>query len=132
MNQTPTVMYYIKDAKKEKALSELCKDLQLHTRKIKPGDSNRAIGNLAGSPGKGAVAKEKAPAGYQLPELLIFSALEDKKLDEFLAEYRKRTIPPVGLKAIVTSQNINWSLYELTRELMREQMTILMSNRERR
>lgn len=128
MNQTPTVMYYIKDARKEKSLLELCKGLQLHTRKIKSGDVNRTVGALAGIQSKCASNTEKAPIGYQLPELLIFSAMEDKKLEEFLAEYRNRKIEPVGLKAIVTSQNVKWSVYELTRELVKERLSILMRN----
>lgn len=126
MNYKALVIYHIKDQKKEKKFIELCKRLQLYTRKIKPHDVNSSVGTLAGFPGMTAKKEKKAPAGYELPELLVFSGMSDKKLDEFLAEYRREGIDTINLKAIVTAENISWSLYELTGELVKERTSILM------
>lgn len=130
MKQTAIVMYYIKDKEKERKLMQLCEKLQLSTKKVKLEDANRTIGELVGISGTGFLKTkaEKAPAGYLLPELLIFSGMSDKKLDEFLGEYRRQKIEPIGLKAIVTLDNISWSLYELTKELIKEQTAIIMGN----
>ncbi|MDE6312288.1 MAG: DUF3783 domain-containing protein [Lachnospiraceae bacterium] len=126
MNHTELVMYHIKDSKKEKKLMGLCKRLQMQTRKIKSGDVNCSVGVLAGFPEMAVRTAQKAPMGYQLPELLVFSGMPEKRLDEFLAEYRTESIEPVGLKAIITPQNVHWSLYELTAELVKERAAIIM------
>lgn len=129
MNQTALVMYYIKDSRKEKQVIKLCRELQLRTRKIKSGDVNCTLGAMTGISGMPLKTGKKAPAGYELPELLVFSGMADKKLDEFLAEYRALGIEPISLKAIITPQNVTWSLYELTTELIRERASILMGNK---
>ena len=70
-------------------------------------------------------AIQNVPTGYSLPELIIFSGLKDNKLDEFLAEYKKMGIAPIGLKAVVTIHNVNWTMYELAEELVRERISIM-------
>ena len=70
-------------------------------------------------------ANQNVPMGYSLPELIVFSGLKDNKLDEFLAEYKKMGIAPIGLKAVVTIHNVNWTMYELAEELVRERISIM-------
>lgn len=65
-----------------------------------------------------------------MPELLIFSGLADGKLDEFLAEYRKKGIEPVSLKAVITAHNISWTVYQLVSELVKERAAILMGHQQ--
>lgn len=121
------VMYHTKDSKKEKQLTELCKQLGFHTRKIKVSDANVRLSTLAGLLGTLVSPQdEKAPKDYQMPELLIFSGLAEEKLDKFLAEYKKSGLPPISLKAVITPYNIGWTVYQLTTELVREQTAIML------
>lgn len=149
---TDLIMYKINEEEKEKKFMELCKKLGLHTRRLKDSDANISISVLNGNgkaetikqkPGlvnslnsenkisdiKKPADKKKSPGGYKIPEVLIFSGISDNKLDEFLAEYKKMQIEPVGLKAVVTIHNINWSLYELIEELIKERAMAMFSNR---
>ncbi len=53
-------------------------------------------------------------------EILLFFGYNSKELDAFLTAYREEGIPPVSLKAIVTANNLNWSIKKLRSELLIE------------
>lgn len=125
------ILYYIPDMKKEKQVKELCRNLQISTRALKSTDMNIEIGMLAGIGGTAAKEHAKAPEGYPPPEVLIFSGVSDELLDRFLAEYKEAGIAPIGLKAVVTVHNRTWTLYELTLELMKERMAMMMGKVKR-
>lgn len=123
------ILYYIPDIKKEKQIKELCRKMQIQTRALKSSDLNVEVGVLAGLGGVTAKEHTKAPEGYPLPEVLIFSGFPDELLDSFLAAYKEEGIAPIGLKAVLTVHNRTWTLYELTLELMRERMAFMMGRR---
>jgi hypothetical protein len=130
---TDLIMYKINETSKEKQVVNLCRKLGLKTRKLKDSDAKITVGTLTGngkinaSPGNQMLntANQNVPTGYALPELIVFSGLKDNKLDEFLAEYKKMGIAPIGLKAVVTIHNVNWTMYELAEELVRERISIM-------
>ena len=130
---TDLIMYKINETSKEKQVVNLCRKLGLKTRKLKDSDAKITVGTLTGngkinaSPGNQMLntANQNVPTGYSLPELIVFSGLKDNKLDEFLAEYKKMGIAPIGLKAVVTIHNVNWTMYELAEELVRERISIM-------
>lgn len=130
---TDLIMYKINETSKEKQVVNLCRKLGLKTRKLKDSDAKITVGTLTGNGKINAspdnqmlnTANQNVPTGYSLPELIIFSGLKDNKLDEFLAEYKKMGIAPIGLKAVVTIHNVNWTMYELAEELVRERISII-------
>lgn len=130
---TDLIMYKINETSKEKQVVNLCRKLGLKTRKLKDSDAKITVGTLTGNGKINAspdnqmlnTANQNVPTGYSLPELIIFSGLKDNKLDEFLAEYKKMGIVPIGLKAVVTIHNVNWTMYELAEELIRERISIM-------
>lgn len=130
---TDLIMYKINELSKEKQVVNLCRKLGLKTRKLKDSDAKITVGTLTGngkinaSPDNQMLnnANQNVPTGYSLPELIVFSGLKDNKLDEFLAEYKKMGIAPIGLKAVVTIHNVNWTMYELAEELVRERISIM-------
>lgn len=118
------IMLHTADKKKEKQILELCSSMGLSVKLLTGKDINRMTGKLAEihfSPVQtSGPAHGKAPAGYILPDLIVFAGLDDKRLDEFLAAYKKAQIAPIGLKAVITPYNLTWSLYTLVSELIRE------------
>lgn len=130
---TDLIMYKINEPSKEKQVVNLCRKLGLKTRKLKDSDAKITVGTLTGNGKINAspdnqmlnTANQNVPTGYSLPELIVFSGLKDNKLDEFLAEYKKMGIAPIGLKAVVTIHNVNWTMYELAEELVRERISIM-------
>ncbi len=131
MNYLPLVMLRVEDQKKEQQIIQLCQRLGCRTKRLEDKDADTAVSVLAGinKAAAGSRPAEKAPAGYRLPELLIFSGFPEERLDEFLAEYKKAEIAPVGLKAVVTLHNLGWSVYQLAAELYRERMAILLNRK---
>lgn len=130
----PLILLYIPKEEKRQRIMELCGGLRLETSLLTAKDAKKTIGELAGyrmagTPGRGRSKTElypEPPALYELPELLIFSGVQDTLMDRFLADYKAAGIPPVGLKAKVTPYNVGWSLYQLAEELKRERTSILL------
>ena len=119
------VLYHVEENLKEKQLSALCRELHLTARRLTNADRDRAVGVLCGEKVPNVKA-QKAPAGYRLPEVLIFSGFAGEMLDVFLAAYKKAGIAPVPLKAVRTENNDKWSLYALCEELRREHAAMLL------
>lgn len=130
VSNSKLIIYNIDDIDKEKQLTEFCRRLGYNVRKIKNSEADTCVGTLAGIKVPNTVPKkEKAPEGYKIPELIIFSGISDGDLDGFLAEYKSAGILPVALKAVVTPHNVSWSVYELARELQRERIAMMFGKR---
>ena len=125
--QKSMVLYYVQDEKKRIQMEVLCMSMSIGTKQLKPSDLNTQVGTLIGAKNIEPLdpAKEaKAPAIFCMPEIIIFSGIPDKKLDEFLFSYKKVGMTPTKLKAVITPQNASWSLYHLIRELSLERAQI--------
>lgn len=124
------LMYYTKDIKKSGQIADLCKRLQIYTRKLNPSDVNMEMGKLAGIKiNVGNTEQKKAPENYDMPDVMIFSGISDGVLDEFLDAYRQDKISTTPLKAVLTPYNISWTLYELITELQRERMAVMFGKK---
>lgn len=125
--QKSMVLYYVQDEKKRIQMEVLCMSMSIGTKQLKPSDLNTQVGTLIGAKNIEPLdpAKEaKAPAIFCMPEIIIFSGIPDKKLDEFLFSYKKVGMTPTKLKAVITPRNASWSLYHLIRELSMERAQI--------
>ena len=98
----------------------------LQTKYLKASDINEPIGKLAEIRGLKLpeAPQEKAPIVFAVPEILIFSGLSNKKIGEFLAAYKAAGLEKIELKAVLTSQNIRWTLYQLIQEIRKEREKI--------
>lgn len=140
------ILLHTDDAEKKKQITGLGRRMGISVKSLGQADLNRQVGALAGIQSAGKAVKktvkgsaeenpepapgqERAPASYQLPEVMIFSGFPDGHLDEFLGAYRKEGIRPVPLKAVVTPYNFSWTLYQLVQELAREHMAMLLRGR---
>lgn len=117
--------------KKSSLIENLCKLQGLEYKIIKNEDRYEKIGWLAGYPGYSPNGKSISQVTLSdilknQPEVMIFSALSEEKLDDFLAAYKTMGIESIGLKAIVTKYNENWTLDELIKELIKERAEILL------
>lgn len=125
--QKGRILYYVHDEKKKIQMEVLGMSMSVATKQLKPLDLNTPVGVLAGLKGiapPDLSGEEKAPAIFCMPEIIIFSGMADKRLDEFLFSYKKIGLTPTNLKAVVTPNNINWTLYHLIRELSAERVRI--------
>lgn len=125
--QKSVILYYVQDEKKKIQLEVLCMSMSIPAKQLKASDLNEQVGKLAGIKEIVPFAlsqTEKVPAIFCMPEIIIFSGVPDKKLDEFLHSYKNIGLTPTKLKAVTTPKNVGWTLYQLIRELMSEREEI--------
>ena len=69
---------------------------------------------------------ETAEAGKAFPdELLVMAGLSSHQMNQLLQGFRRKKIPPVELKAVLTASNGGWNAYQLRDELKREHEAML-------
>lgn len=62
-----------------------------------------------------------APVEENLEEpMLVFCGIGDQKLDQILMTIRRAKLPPIGLKAMLTPHNVQWTSQQLWTELRQE------------
>lgn len=99
-------------------IESLCKNSGIRMSKVKLSDYSQKLAYLAGIPG--FPREDKDYTGLEFPsEMMVFSNMADR-LDQFLSEYKKAGIAPIGLKAVITPHNIFWSAEDLYKELFKE------------
>lgn len=116
---------YLRINNKEKleAIKSVCKELLIETSELSMNMLDKRVGVITGAINESAVKnpiRSKAPAFYNMPDVIVFSGLTDKELDGFLKLYKDKKIAPTPLKAIVTPFNMIMTLYELITELQKE------------
>jgi len=119
MNQ-PTILLFNIPLIKTAQIANLCTALDIQLKQVSSADANKTIGMLAGfSTADSSIAKaNKAP--FPSGEMMVFCGLLPDKLDSFLAEFKKREIPKIPLKAVMTPYNAGWTPGRLFTELSRE------------
>lgn len=125
--QKGMILYYVQDEKKKIQMEVLGMSMSITTKQLKPSDLNTQVGVLAGLRDTAPLdisQVEKVPAIFCMPEIIIFSGIPDKKLDEFLFSYKKVGLTPTKLKAVTTPKNVSWTLYHLITELSSERVQI--------
>lgn len=118
MKEKKILLFHISEKKTEE-IRALCRELQIETVQIEKSRYYDFLGTLAGIPG----LKGPAPVyrGKELSgEMLVFFGLDSEDLDIFLAEYRKRGIERIDLKAVMTPHNMTWNPLKLYEELSAE------------
>lgn len=119
MATSAKILLFHMEPNKTRQIEAVCRSLKIQTIKVKPTSYKQKLGYLAGIMG---FSRENATyTGPDFPtEMLVFSGMDSEKIDTFLEQYKKASIPPIGLKAIITQHNIFWTAEELYKELFKE------------
>ncbi len=109
---------------KIKVVRSIAQKNRIQIKEISRKDYNQKLGALAGIQG---FAKEKVIYnGPDFPlEMIVFSGIDSAQIDTFLADYKQTGSQPVPLKAIITPQNIFWTVEALFKELWKEHLHFL-------
>lgn len=107
---------------KTKVVRSIAQKNRIQIKEISRKDYNQKLGALAGIQG---FAKEKVIYnGPDFPlEMIVFSGIDSAQMDTFLADYKQTGAQPVPLKAIITPQNIFWTVETLFKELWKEHLS---------
>ena len=122
MADNARILLFHVEQRKAGQIESVCQSLGIRISKIKPSSYSQKLGYLAGI--SGFNRRNTVYSGSDFPsEMMVFSGMDSGMLDHFLEEYKKASIPPIGLKAVLTPHNIFWSAKELYQELFKEHQT---------
>lgn len=109
---------------KIKVVRSIAQKNRIQIKEISRKDYNQKLGALAGIQG---FAKEKVIYnGPDFPlEMIVFSGIDSAQIDSFLEDYKQTGAQTVPLKAIITPQNIFWTVETLFKELWKEHLHFL-------
>ena len=113
------LLYQIKGTKTAALLKPVLLKLGIRVRIVEPEQYLQSIGFLAGNKAFAESPEAYDGAGFDEP-MMVMAGFSERKLDLFLTEMRRKKVPPIALKAIVTTQNQAWNSLQLYRELKEE------------
>ena len=112
------LLYNLSGTEKGKKIRRLLFRSGIGIRDVKPEEYSRSIGFLTVGPAY-REAKSSEPSIVFMDEMIVFSGIPDELLDSVLTEMRRERLI-VGLKAVATEHNMEWSSVRLHDELVRE------------
>ena len=118
----PTVLLFNVDADKGRRIKALCLSLKLRARSVPVEDFPQSLDALLG-----LAPREENPQPVEpFPqEMLVMAGLTSHQMNQLLQGMRRKKIPPVELKAMLTATNGSWNAYQLHKELSLEHEAML-------
>lgn len=123
---TPTVLFYNLDNEKGRKLKVLCLGLKLRVRSVPPEEFGQTLDAVLGLAPKQEQPEQGEPFSE---EMLVMAGLSSQQMNGFLQGFRRKKIPAVPLKAVLTGTNGQWSGYHLREELQLEHQAMLRGER---
>ncbi|MEG2596091.1 MAG: DUF3783 domain-containing protein [Ruthenibacterium sp.] len=125
-NAAPLALYYNLPPDSAANLCAVLEETGIASRAICVADLARPVGTLAGVGGKaGSVFAGTPPE----TELLLMANFDEPLLNRLLDALRAKNIV-IGLKAVVTKHNRNWTILDLITELLREKAAMPTQKQE--
>ncbi len=115
------VLLYGVNAEKHLPLREAFHAFGIELIQVTKEDLGKTVGYLAGledcpeRPPKEAVFPQQTEG-----EFMVMCGFSKLQFDLIMNLFRKKKVPPIGIKAMLTQQNQNWSLGQLLEELSQE------------
>lgn len=123
---TPTVLLYNLDNEKGRKIKTLCLTLKLRARSVAPEDFGKTLNQVLGLDTTQEPAQE---AQSFSDELMVMAGLSSRQMNDLLQGFRRKKIPSVDLKAVLTATNGSWNAFQLREELARERQAMLQGER---
>ena len=100
-------------------IEKLFRALKFRCKKISRTFYSQSVGFLGEVPGTKKNSSRYDGADFT-QEMIIMCDFDENDLDSFLAEFKKQGVSPVDLKAVLTPNNLTWTVTQLYGELLRE------------
>lgn len=114
------LLYQFADAELT-SVREVLRKLQIKSECLPEDAWRQKVGYLLGIKGFAAAGKSDELEDFVFPhEVLVFSNIKNKRLDQVLAAFREAGIPHIKFKAVVTPFNTFWTLRRLCETMQKE------------
>lgn len=110
----PVVLMYNLPPASRAGVEALCRELGAAARNVEKTRQSLSLGALLG------LLPETAGAGEVPGQMLVMAFFDKELLDAFLLGFRRRQIPPILRKAMLTLTNTAWTGAQLYENLSRE------------
>lgn len=111
-----------------KKIADICLACEIECKKVPKKRFLQTIGNHTGAPGHENTGE--IYEGTDLPEpVMLLAGMNGREIDRILDTFRDLGVPSVGVKAVVTSHNISWTILDLYEELARERAAMQKDRR---
>ena len=114
------LLYQIKGTKTAVLLKPVLLKLGIRVRIVEPEQYLQSIGFLAGNKAFAESPEAYDGAGFDEPMMVMAGFSERNRSTHLPRKMRRKKVPPIALKAIVTTQNQAWNSLQLYRELKEE------------
>lgn len=119
---TPTVLLYNLENEKGRKIKTLCLTLKLRARSVGVEDFGQPLDSVLGlEPALDTPSQSEMFSD----EMMVMAGLSSHQMNSLLQGFRKKKIPPVELKAVLTATNGQWNGYKLREELYLEHQAML-------
>ena len=118
-NSNKKLLIFNMDDNKVSLIRTLCGNLNVRLIRIYRPQYGESIGALTGIPTFHLTNQPYRGDDFK-QEMMVMCGFKPDELDLFLKAYREAGIPPVWLKATLTSHNMAWSAAQLYSELAQE------------
>lgn len=120
----PMVCLYNLDTQKEAKIKAMCLLQGIRVKTVAKEDYRLRLSVLTGQD-KENPDVPLADCGDFSDEMILMVNFTNAAVTHFLQEYRRRKIPAVALKAVLTATNAVWNSKELHEELLKEHEAML-------
>ena len=115
-----TILCYGLNTEKGRKIKATALLLGIRVRSVDSSRYGEAIGSLLGRNTELSAETEEDGKVQITEEMMVMAGFNSRTLDYFLAQLKRRGVPGVELKAVVTEHNVSWSSRRLYRELYKE------------
>lgn len=119
---TPMVCLYNLDAQKGAKIKTMCLLLKIRVKTVTKEEYLQKLSVLTGRDEPGNPVEG---SGDFSDEMILMVNFTNAAVNNFLQEFRKRKIPAVSLKAVLTETNAEWNSIQLHDELLKEHEAML-------
>ena len=123
-----TILCYGLNTEKGKKIKTAALLLGIRVKSVDASRYGEAIGSLLGKPVEVQEETEEEQGVQISEEMMVMAGFNSRTLDHFLEQLKRRGIPGVVLKAVVTPHNVSWSSRRLYRELCGEREAYRQGN----
>ncbi|MEE1013515.1 MAG: DUF3783 domain-containing protein [Clostridia bacterium] len=123
-----TVLCYHLSEEKEKAITEALALLGVKIRRVTAEELGQTVGCLAGVEDMEMAKSAGEPPVTAETEVLVMCGFTQMQFNLFMALFQRKKIPPVGLKAMLTPTNQEWTFAKLVGELQAEHALMTRQN----
>ena len=117
------LLYHFTDEEKESKIKRVLKQMKIRTKNISEEMMSQKVGYLVEMPSfKETISEEPAPPFDQ--EVMVIQGIQNKRMNEILADFKAENIEKIALKAIVTPYNMFWSFSRLCKTIEKDHLAI--------